>query len=194
MIYIGCHITNNIDDRYFGSGIYLKRTIEKHGKEFFSKEILFQCQNEQEMFEKEKDIVNEAFVERLDTYNLTVGGKGSFYYYANKNGLNKKAANRIKIDEEYKKWFSEKVSIGVKKYLKENGGSHWTGKRHSEESKQKIGKANAINQQGEKNSCYGTCWIYSEELKENKKIKKEELETYILSGWIKGRKMKQLGE
>ena len=44
------------------------------------------------------------------------------------------------------------------------------------------------HQQGEKNSQYGTCWIHND--KENKKIKKDELENYINDGWIKGRKMK----
>lgn len=44
------------------------------------------------------------------------------------------------------------------------------------------------DQQGEKNSQYGTCWIHNN--KENKKIKKEELENYINIGWIKGRKIK----
>lgn len=44
------------------------------------------------------------------------------------------------------------------------------------------------HQQGEKNSQYGTCWIYND--KECIKIKKEQLEEYISKGWIKGRKMK----
>ena len=44
------------------------------------------------------------------------------------------------------------------------------------------------HQQGEKNSQFGTCWIHND--KENKKVKKEELNKYIDSGWIKGRKMK----
>ena len=42
--------------------------------------------------------------------------------------------------------------------------------------------------QGEKNSQYGTCWIYNSILKENKKIKKEFLNNWIEQGWIKGRK------
>ena len=42
--------------------------------------------------------------------------------------------------------------------------------------------------QGEKNSQYGTCWIYNN--KECIKIKKDQLEEYISKGWIKGRKMK----
>lgn len=43
-------------------------------------------------------------------------------------------------------------------------------------------------QLGEKNSQYGTCWIYND--KECIKIKKDQLEEYISKGWIKGRKMK----
>ncbi len=43
-------------------------------------------------------------------------------------------------------------------------------------------------QAGEKNSQYGTCWITKD--KENKKIKKEELEYYISLGWSKGRFIK----
>jgi hypothetical protein len=39
---------------------------------------------------------------------------------------------------------------------------------------------------GNKNSQYGTCWITKND--ENKKIKKEELNSFIIEGWIKGRK------
>lgn len=39
---------------------------------------------------------------------------------------------------------------------------------------------------GENNSQFGTCWITKDEI--NKKIKKEDLETYLLDGWLKGRK------
>lgn len=66
----------------------------------------------------------------------------------------------------------------------------FTGKHHSKETKNKMHQKHLLNkhQQGEKNSQYGTCWIHND--KENKKIKKEELENYINIGWIKGRKMK----
>lgn len=41
-----------------------------------------------------------------------------------------------------------------------------------------------------KNSQYGTCWIYNENLRQNKKIKKDEIERWITKGWSKGRKQK----
>lgn len=51
-------------------------------------------------------------------------------------------------------------------------------------------KTNKHYQQGEKNSQYGTCWIYNDELQINKKIKKEELNTWLKNGWNKGSKLK----
>jgi hypothetical protein len=63
----------------------------------------------------------------------------------------------------------------------------WTGKRHKNESKNKISKANSIHQQGKGNSQYGTCWIHDSE--KSFRIKKEDLESYLQRGYIKGRKM-----
>ena len=66
----------------------------------------------------------------------------------------------------------------------------WKDRHHTDETKRKISEKfkNNKHQQGEKNSQYGTCWIYKNG--ENKKIKKEELILYIQQGWIKGRKVK----
>ena len=65
----------------------------------------------------------------------------------------------------------------------------WFNRKHTNESKKKIGEKNSIKQKGEKNSQFGTCWIVNEEEKKCIKIKKEELENYLSIGWKKGRKM-----
>ena len=67
----------------------------------------------------------------------------------------------------------------------------WLGRKHKKESIEKIKNTfkEIKHQQGEKNSQYGTCWVTKDN--ENKKIKKEELDTYIQMGWIKGRKIKK---
>lgn len=205
-IYIGKHQTDNKDDDYMGSGKILKRAIEKYGIDKFKKEILFECSSLEEMNQKEADIVDEEFVARLDTYNIKLGGQGGFDYinektnwngfkYINENGLNNKSnqhlivSERIKDDDEYAKEFSLKISNSLKLYYKHNPNP-FLGKKHTEESKKKISKANSIRQRGENNSNYGKCWIYNEELKENKTIKKEDLNTWLEKGWKKGRKIK----
>ena len=59
-------------------------------------------------------------------------------------------------------------------------------KKHSEETKKLMSESSKGNGVGETNSQYGTCWITKDGI--NKKIKKEDLETYQLDGWVKGRK------
>ena len=67
----------------------------------------------------------------------------------------------------------------------------WKGRKHKSEffKKQKQTFDEIKHQQGSKNSQFGTCWIYNLELKTNKKIKKEELNSFINEGWKQGRKM-----
>ena len=76
MIYIGKHKTENLDDSYMGSSRWLKSSIKKHGIENYKKEILFDFKTKEEMDLKEKELVNEEFVRREDTYNRNTGGTG----------------------------------------------------------------------------------------------------------------------
>lgn len=74
--YIGAHKTDDLADGYLGSGLYIKRAIEKYGCDQFVREILEMCTSEQEMYDREREIVNEALLQHPDTYNLAVGGHG----------------------------------------------------------------------------------------------------------------------
>lgn len=76
--YIGCHKTNHINDGYLGSGTLLKRAIKKHGEHNFSKKVLFIFDNEQEMFDKERELITEDVIEDVNYYNVNSGGKGGF--------------------------------------------------------------------------------------------------------------------
>ena len=93
--YTGVHTTSNPDDEYMGSGLAIMRAVKKHGVENFRKDILQFFDNEVDAYEYETLIVNEEYVAREDTYNMTIGGK--------------KPPTRkgIKLDEETRARFKE---------------------------------------------------------------------------------------
>lgn len=74
--YIGCHQTVNLDDGYLGSGKYLKRAIKKYGIENFTFQILHTLPTKEEMFQLERELVNEELVKDPLSYNLKIGGSG----------------------------------------------------------------------------------------------------------------------
>lgn len=78
-IYVGVHKTPTPDafDGYFGTNKLLHRAIKKYGKASFSRKTLYEFNSPEEAYEKEKDIVDESFISREDTYNLSPGGIGN---------------------------------------------------------------------------------------------------------------------
>lgn len=193
-VYIGKHKTTDLDDTYMGSGKILKRAIKKHGIDNFTKTYLFIFDNEDDMNNKEKEIVNESFIKEDSNYNLNLGGDGG-WSFININGLNHLHDNRKnsianlelgrRVGKTVSPYAGAKISSSLKSHYK-NNGSHWVGKRHSEESKELMSKSNT-HQKGSNNSQYGTMWIHSLELKVSKRINKND---DIPEGWYKGRKIK----
>lgn len=86
--YIGKHSTLDINDSYMGSGVAIKKAIKKYGKENFTKEILFEFENETDCLIKEAAIVTSEFINDPLTYNMTCGGKGSFAHIDNTGDKN----------------------------------------------------------------------------------------------------------
>ena len=202
-IYIGSHKTKNIDDKYMGSGKYLKNAIEKHGVENFTKEILFVFDNPEDMYAKEAELVNEDFLTNENTYNLKVGGFGGwdFVNASGKNNLNRKTRKVVSI-EKHRKTINERIkNYGLtekelnrykeisktltKKYSFGEIVNGFKGKTHSQETKDNIGLKTSASQKGEGNSQFGTMWITDGI--ESIKIKKTD---NIPEGYVKGRKFK----
>jgi hypothetical protein len=155
-IYIGVHKQKFffpiLFDGYFGSGTFLNKAIKKYGKENFIRETLCVFHVKDEAFEKEKEIVDETFISRKDTYNLRIGGLGGSLAgenhpcYGRKHTEEWKERMRVPKSEEWKErmrvpkpeeWkermrvpkpegFGQKISIAQK------------GKPLPEETKQKI--------------------------------------------------------
>ena len=166
--YIGMHKTNNLDDGYMGSGKLIRRAIEKYGLENFTKEILHIFDNEEDMKNKEKElvIINEM------SYNLCEGGHGGFSY-VNRSGLNNANKDKEVISKKLSKSLSGRKSPATSIHNKEkhkNGlmAKTYFGNRgeidriaveraHSPEVKAKRNKTykEIGHQQGEKNSQYG---------------------------------------
>ena len=95
--YIGFHSTNNLDDGYMGSGKALIRAVEKYGIENFEKTILEMFDTKEAALQREAELVNQDYVNREDTYNMTIGGNVCILYGEN-NGFYGKHHTQETID------------------------------------------------------------------------------------------------
>lgn len=179
--YIGMHSTSNINDGYVGSGKRLRRSIRKYGLENFNCEILEYLPNRESLVKKEIELVNKDLLKDNKCINLMCGGNGGFIsveQQAYRSSCGGKALKK-KFDSDENLRFE--ISSRASKIMKKNNldgkmkYDNFTGKKHSDESKQKI-KAKAKLKFGNKNSQFGSCWINNGI--ENKKIKKELLNEY----------------
>ena len=205
--YIGMHSTSNLNDGYMGSGKRLRYSIRKHGKENHVKEILEFFESRELLIEAEKKVITSDMIIDADCMNLADGGSGGHgSRFLTKEQLIK---GRDVCDKILKEKYGENFkSVIIKNYYKnltedeklirgknisnaqkESGfdfGLPFRGKKHSDETKNKMSESSKGQGVGEQNSQYGTCWITKEGV--NKKIKKDDFETYLNEGWLKGRK------
>lgn len=139
-IYVGKQQTDK--ENYLGSGVILKKAIEKYGSENFTKEILQTCNTIEELCEQEIYWIKELnATDQKIGYNIALGGTGGDTYSNNPN------YNQI-----------------IEKLTGENNGFY--GKTHSEETKKKIVK----NRIGKPAWNSGKKGIYSSETIEKMKV------------------------
>jgi len=167
-IYVGMHKTNNLQDEYLGSGNMLKRAIKKYGIHNFTKEILFIFDNEQDMINKEKELVNEDFCNLSTTYNICQGGKGGSL----RKGIVLSSETKQKISKSIKEHYINNTEIYKERYKKRIINV-------TEEYRQKLRdkKKNLV-------------WLTSPDFSISKQYNSEteEFHNKILEGWIRGRK------
>lgn len=129
--YIGQHKYKKLDDSYMGSGVYIKRAVEKYGIENFKKEILvFNISNKEHVDLLEKTFITSERAKGKAEYNIANGGQGSAGH---------------KMSEKAKRKLSER----------NKGNQYHTGHHHSEENKKKWSEERKGKYAGKNNPMYG---------------------------------------
>ena len=185
-IYIGKHKTVNLDDKYFGSGLELNKDIQKFGKEHFIFEVLIDLNNENEMNELERLVVNEDFIKRNDVYNLCIGGDGGNIAKVNNAYTGKQRSIDLKkfyknLSKEERENRNNKQKLGYQR-LKENTAKFKLYCQHISETNSK--------KHGKETNSFETIWMHNKNLKLNKRIKKsnqQAINSMLSNGWSFGR-------
>ena len=153
-----------------------------------------------EMFDKEAEIVDDAFLAEENTYNLKRGGFGGFDYInsmldteqrvkiSSKGGLAKKNVPTDQRISWKKSGVSGEENSNRQQIEYSNGRINgFLNKKHTLVAKAAIGIANKQNSSGINNSQFGSRWISHPDLG-NKKCSSNTLSDYLNNGWVLGRK------
>lgn len=98
--YIGQHKSEVFDKSYLGSGVNIRRSIKKYGKNNFSVKLLEWCETQTHADEKEMFYINEYKTRDPKVgYNITQGGQKRFFTgqthsQQTKNKMSERAKNR----------------------------------------------------------------------------------------------------
>lgn len=133
--YIGVHKTDNPNDRYYGSGLRIKRSIKKYGKANFKKIILFCYDNAKQAFLDETKILDECLLDEK-CLNLARGGKGGPNFLGKKHtNKTKKKLSQIALNRDE---FSKEVRQKISESNRRRKISDETRKKLSDKAKQRI--------------------------------------------------------
>lgn len=87
--YVGDHSTDNLNDKYMGSGILLVAAIKKYGKENFKKEILENFNSRHYAFKAQKKYIKKFKTISPNGYNLhRSGGRNPQSFFNNLEEMN----------------------------------------------------------------------------------------------------------
>lgn len=169
--YVGSHSTDNDnlnEKKYYGSGIYIKKSLKKHKKEKFHRIILKMCNNVIDARNLERHYIDLFDTLIPNGYNISpTGGMGE---------------NQFGLHSEHTKKLLSELRIGVEPWNKGKVGLY----KHSKESLSKLSE----NNKGENNPMYGR----TGEKSPHYKIKKTEEHKQKLSDGKKGDKNPNAGE
>lgn len=103
-IYVGVHRPLNTPKsrNYLGSGYGLKSAIKVYGRENFTRETLAEFTCREDAYFAEEGMVTEEFINRPDTYNMCLGGRGGGIQTPEMRARNSEAKKGRKLSEEHK--------------------------------------------------------------------------------------------
>lgn len=115
--YIGQHQTNLVFDGYLGSGKLIHAAEEKYGLNNFTKVILFDYDNFEDMNNKEIELVqlSNCFPYDPMSYNLTPGGYNNCILYGEQNGMFGKNPFENKSKEELDEIWNKRTETNKNK-------------------------------------------------------------------------------
>ena len=143
-MYMGIHSTNNLNDRYFGSGLYLHRSIKKNGKENFNKTIIKFFNSRKEASDFEKDHVTSEVANDNMFYNVKSGGDNECIN--SQNSINKTIK---KLTGRTKENYPNLEKAGIKRSATIKGRTSETHSYVKERSLKRVG-TNKFNHSGVK--------------------------------------------
>lgn len=135
--YIGQHKYKDLNDSYIGSGIHIKRAIEKYGIENLSKEILYsRIQYQETANDMEKFTITKERALGKAEYNIANGGQGTSFW----KGKHHSEETKRKMSESHKNKKITPHSEETKRKISEamKGKTNSKGHKCSEESRQKC--------------------------------------------------------
>ena len=208
-IYVGQHKSENFDESYYGSGKIIKAEISAHGIENFKCEMLQECHSEEELNNAEIFWIKELNSRNKDIgYNLASGGSfGDSGYHLGMLGKTQ-SYNQKKIAGDYMK--NRNISDETKQRMSNSklGNTNAAGNKgyihiykDNEEIKIKPEQLDDYVKKGwqkghkpyseefliaKKERYKNSVYISKNGIVKN--ILKDDLQSYIESGWLIGKK------
>lgn len=165
-IYVGVHkLANTSRSRcYVGSGLSLKLAIGKYGKDKFTRATLVEFSCIDDAYIAEAGMVTQEFIERKDTYNISLGGRGGGIQTLEMRAKNSASKKGRKYSEEHRKKISNYQKNRSKEHRAKIGATQkgkiisleqraklsiaGKGRKHTPEAKAKMSIAQLGNKKG----------------------------------------------
>lgn len=142
--YYGVHSTEELNDKYLGSGPALVDAIRQFGSENFSKQVIKCFDTVEEAYKMESEVVDDKLVNDPHCYNMTRGGRGS-KPGANKNRIHsEKSRNnmRIAFKKRIEKYGSISSSPEIEKKRRQKISNYLRTRECSQETREKLRESN----------------------------------------------------